>query len=175
MFQYLVFNLESVLVGLIVSIIVTILLFLCVQIWNKKHTPISIGILLLLSVVYFVLSASVVGMTRTKQELRDYQQTTEYKLVQKGTEMLSAFSPDLYEMISPIIGNDLTGEYIEQECEKITKYQWLTIILGILLLFLGGFAMNITSEKAQRTSRGSYRQHRSDGERSARSRHRSDY
>jgi predicted PurR-regulated permease PerM len=173
MFKYLTFSFSSVFIGLIIALVAAIILFLSVQIWNQKHTPISIGIVLLLTIFYFILGATFVGLNKTKRELRDYQKTTEYKMAQAGTDLLNSISPDLYKVVSPMIDEQTTKEYIEGECDKITRYQWFASILSILIFAIGLFGIHCTTMSIKRRSSYS-RTHRNEGEYRSHSRHRSD-
>ncbi len=174
MFQYLIFDSSSILIGLMVAIFVSIMLLLSVQLWNKQHTPISLGLVVLFALFYFVLTVAIVGMAETKKEWRDYQQTTTYKLVQEGRDILDNIHPSLNEYLSPFVSERLTPEYIENQCKEITRYEWIVVIMGILVFVLGVFAMKWTGS-SPKSNRGYRRSHRGDEGRVSRTRHRSDY
>ena len=174
MFQYLTFDSSSVLIGLMVAIVVSIALVLSVQLWNRQHTPISLGLVALFALFYFVLTAAIVGMAEAKEEWRDYQRTSTYKLVQEGRDILDNIHPSLNKYLSPFVSEQLTPEYIESQCEEITRYEWIAVIIGLLGFVLGVFAMKWTGSKPK-SNRGYSRSHRDDGSRVSSTRHRSDY
>lgn len=174
MFQYLIFDSSSILIGLMVAIVVSITLVLSVQLWNKQHTPISLGLVALFALFYFMLAVAIVGMAESKEELRDYQQTTTYKLVQEGRDILDNIHPSLNEYLSPFVSEQLTPEYIENQCKEITCYEWFAVIVGIFVFVLGVYTMKWTGSKPK-SRRGYSRSHRDDDGRVSRSRHRSDY
>lgn len=172
MFEYLLFNSEGVMIGLLVAVIVALILFFIVRLLGKNHNVISLAVVLLFTILFFVIGVLFSGLASTKTMLVEYQ-TTAMGYAQQLTDQLVNYSPRLSEFISTF-SEGVSAEYVDSQCRQISKYQWLTGILSVLFLIIGVIASYYTAD-APRSARGrSGRSHRDGGERVSRS-HRSHY
>lgn len=173
MFKYLLFNSESVMIGLLVAVIVALILFFIVRLLGKNHNVISLAVVLVITVLFFVIGVLFSGMASSKSMLLEYQTTT-MGYAQQLTDQIANYSPRLSEFLATF-SEGISAEYVANQCQQITKYQWLTGILGVLFLIIGAIAAYYTADAPRSAGRGrSSRTHRDGGERVSRS-HRSHY
>jgi len=176
MFKYLSFTFGSFFIGLIVSLIALIVLIASINLWNskRKHTPISYCVAALFAVILLVLNVTFCGLVKAKNQLDELQQSTEYRILNNGVDLINSYNTEWGAIASALIGGETSKEVIEQKKIEISKYLWIDGALCVVLFIMGMWATYATTEKNIRISHSS-RSHRGDGERIARHSHRSDY
>ena len=179
MFQFLTFDFSSVLIGLLVALVGGLLMYMSVLLANKQHTPLSLCVVALFSIIVFVMGVCFVGLCEAKGALQDVQNSSEYQLRQKGEDLLEQYSPKLAGLVSDVLSplsEGISEEYIAYQCRKISKYQWLTGTFGLLIMVLGMIASYLTAgaPRSAGSGRRGDRSHRGGETRVSRS-HRSHY
>lgn len=164
MFQFLNFDFSSILIGLLVALVGGLLMYMSVLLANKQHTPLSLCVVALFSIIVFVMGVCFVGLCEAKGALEDAQNSSEYQLLQKGEDLLEQYSPELASIVSEYFSTDASSYVILGQIKQINKYLWLDGILTLVLIALGAGGALLTGEKT-RSRRGSSR--------SSSSRHRS--
>lgn len=158
MFELATFAIGSVLLGIVVTLIAAIVLLLCVPfLFGKQHSPISYATTVLFTLVLLVLNITFAGLVNSKQKLIDYQNSYEYKLVQRGSDMLEQISPDVAGLVTELFSTEGTTADIEYQINRINKYLWIDGILCVILFVLGITLVNVAagSQRYNGTKRGS--------------------
>ena len=156
MFHFLTFDFSSILVGLLVALVGGLLIYMSVLIANKEHTPLSLCVVVLFSIIEFVMGVCFVGLCETKSALEDVQQSSEYQMLQKSEELLEQYSPKLASIVSDFFSTDTNSYYILRQIKQINKYLWIDGILTLVLICLGAGGALLTADK-KRSRRGSSR------------------
>lgn len=148
MFELTTFTVGGVLLGFVITLIAAIILLLCVSLlFGKRHTPISYAITILFTLVLLVLNITFIGLVNSKQKLEDYQNTYEYKLVQKGSDILGQISPNVAGFVSELLFTEEATINVDYQLSCITKYLWINGILCIVLFGCGVVLVNALAGK----------------------------
>lgn len=164
MINYLFFNFEGVIIGLLVALVGGLLMYMSVLIANKEHTPLSMCVVALFTIIVFVMGVCFVGLCEAKGALKDMQNSSEFQLLQKGEDILEQYSPEIASIVSEYFSTEASSYVILRQMKQINRYLWLDGILTLVLIALGAGGALLTAEK-KRNRRGSTR--------SSSSRHRS--
>lgn len=164
MFHFLNFDFSSILIGLLVALVGGLLMYMSVLIANKEHTPLSMCVVALFTIIVFVMGVCFVGLCEAKGALKDVQNSSEFQLLQKGEDILEQYSPEIASIVSEYFSTDASSYVILRQMKQINRYLWLDGILALVLIALGAGGALLTAEK-KRYRRGSTR--------SSSSRHRS--
>lgn len=139
MFDLASFSFGSIAIGVVISLVAFIgsivIIRLCAG--NRTFTPASYLTLAATILILLVLNVVFCGLVRRKQQLDNYQQTSEYQLLQRGGDALNAISPDLYDIAAAFIGDEHFAEAVETRKSQITRYLWADGIACILIFIIG--------------------------------------
>ena len=138
MFNLVSFTTGSVLVGVVVTLLFAIIMAVCVPLlFGKQHTSLSYVAIVLFALVLLVLNIFFVGLASSKIELENYRDSYEYRLLQKGTDLLDQVSPELADFVSVVLGSDDSDGAINNVIEEINKYLWINGILCVVVFVIG--------------------------------------
>lgn len=145
MFELATFAIGGVLLGIVVTLIAAIVLCCVPFLFGKQHIPISYATIVLFTFVLLVLNITFAGLVNSKQKLIDYQNSYEYKLVQRGSDMFEHISPDVAGLVTELFSTEGTTADIGYQINSINKYLWID---GILCVILFVFAIVIVNAVA---------------------------
>lgn len=153
MFRLATFAAGSVFIGLLITIISTLVLFVIVQMikGNGKHSPISYMVGAIVASLLLITNVTFCGLVSSKNALTDMEMSPEYRMAQHGSEMLSNISPVLSEIASFVMEDSIMSpEMLEYQRQKINGYLWLLAIISIVIFCVGGGVMVATMGNAAR-------------------------
>lgn len=158
MFHLATCTLGIIAIAFVISIVAFVLLLLSVNLFkaNAYHTTLSICIAVCVALVLWLFNSVFVGLVKSKNLLEDYQHSSEYKLIQKGESLLSSVSPELFELVNSIYGEEYSTQQIEYQKQQINRYLWIDGCLCIIVFFMGVWA---TCATTQRKNRGIHPSH----------------
>ncbi|MBQ0088075.1 MAG: hypothetical protein KBT27_01935 [Prevotellaceae bacterium] len=155
MFHLATFTFGIIAIAFVISIVAFVLLLLFVNLFktNASHTPLSICIAVCIVLVLLVFNSVFMGLVRSKNLLEAYQHSSEYKLIQKGESLLSSVSPELFELVDSIYGEECSTQQIEYQKQQINKYLWIDGCLCVIVFLIGVWAtMSLCKKRHIRTS-----------------------
>lgn len=139
MFDLASFSFGSIAIGVVISLVAfmgcIVIIRLCAG--NRTFTPVSYLVLAATILILLVLNVVFCGLVRSKHLLDNYQQTSEYQLLQRGGDALNAISPDLYDIATIFIGEEHFAEAIETQKSRINQYLWADGIVCVLIFMIG--------------------------------------
>lgn len=147
MFRLATFAAGPVIIGVLVTIISVLTLFVLVQMVksNGKHTPISYMVGAIVAGLLLFTNVTFCGLVSSKNALADMEMSPEYRMAQRGPEMLSNVSPVLSEMASLLMESTIMSpEILEYRRQEINKYLWLLAIVSVVIYSIGGCMMAVT-------------------------------
>lgn len=161
-------------IAFVISIVACVMLLLSVNLFktNASHTPLSICVAVCVALVLWLFNSAFVGLIKSKNLLEDYQHSSECKLIQKGESLLSSVSPELFELVDSIYGEECSTQQIEYKKQQINKYLWIDGCLCVIVFLIGVWA---TCATTQRKNRGIQSSHAYRRERISKHSHRADY
>lgn len=175
MSELMTFSAGSILIGVLITLIAACVLIMSVPLlFNRTHTPLSYGIVILFSLILLGCNCAFVGLVRTKEAIKEFQHSQERSLMSKGADLLSAGTEWLEENVSPELAafasalldpTDNIDDTLNRKIAQINRYMWTIGISTVLLFFLGIGAAYLTAGGG-----GSYR--RGGGSRRMRPEHR---
>lgn len=168
MFRLATFATTPILVGIIITVILTLILFVLVQITksNSKFSPITYIAGAVVAGVLLLTSITFCGLVSTKNALTELEMSPEYRMAQRGSDLLSNINPILSEVASLIMETSIISpESLEHQRQEINKDLWLLAVIAILVYAIGGFIMATTMTSSHGYRSNSGREHAYDGRR----------
>lgn len=144
MFEIALFSVGSVLLGIVISIVAAIIMLLSVNIVSdKRHTPLSYITVMLFTLLLLVFNVLFIGLLNAKDKIIEYQNSTEYRLIQNGVGFLDQISPELSEVANALIGDDVMKDALEEKISQINEYLWIDGAICIVVFVLGVVLTNM--------------------------------
>lgn len=138
MFTLISFSIGVVLLAIVVALVAfAVMIFAVPLIWKRPLSPFSYFAALVFAIILAVSNSFFIGLMETKSQLECFEHSPEFRLVQRGQELLGEYSGDLVDVIELFIGEDVSAETISYKKSQINKYLWINGILCIVVFVIG--------------------------------------
>ena len=165
------FSVGVILLAIVIALVAFAVMVLAVPlIGNRSLAPLSYLTALIFTIILAVFNSFYIGLTETKNQLERFEHSPEYRIAQRGQELLGENNEDLADMVGLFIGEDVSAETIAYQKSQINKYLWINGLLCVVVFVIGVGVVIATAGSGKVRQNRSY----SDRGRSSHTGHRGD-
>lgn len=151
------FSVGVILLAIVIALVAfVVMIFVVPLVGNRSLSPLSYLAALIFTIILAVFNSFFIGLIETKNQLERFEHSPEFRLVQRGQELLGEYNEDLADIVGLFIGEDVSAETIAYQKSQINKYLWINGILCVVVFVIGVVVVNAISDKKKKNRHVGY-------------------
>lgn len=147
------FSVGVILLAIVIALVAfAVMVFAVPLVGNRSLAPLSYLAALIFTIILAVFNSFFIGLIETKNQLERFEHSPEYRLMQRGQDLLGEYSEDLADIVGLFIGEDVSVETIAYQKSQINKYLWINGLLCVVVFVIGVFAVKSTAQRKRKYS-----------------------
>lgn len=142
------FSVGVILLAIVIALAAfAVMVFAVPLIGNRSLSPLSYLAALIFTIILAVFNSFFIGLIETKKQLERFEHSPEYRLAQRGQELLGEYNEDLADIVGLFIGEDVSAETIAYQKSQINKYLWINGLLCVVVFVIGVIVVASTAQR----------------------------